>query len=56
MVEDPDNDEVIACAIAAEVSYIISGDRHLLNLLTHGSIKIVTAAQFIAISRESFGV
>lgn len=56
VVDDPDDDEVIACAIAAEVSYIISGDRHLLNLLTHGSIQIVTAAQFIAIRRESLGI
>jgi len=56
VVEYPDDDEVIACAIAAEVSYIISGDRDILNLLTHGSIQIVTAAQFIAIRIESFGV
>lgn len=30
--DDADDDEVIACAIAAKAHLIVSGDRHLLNL------------------------
>ena len=49
IVEDPDDDEVIACAIAANASYIVSGDRHLLALAVYNSIQILNAAQFMTL-------
>ena len=42
---DPHDDHVIAAAIAAKAKLIVSGDRHLLTLGTHESIRIVTPAE-----------
>ena len=45
---DPDDDEVIACAVAAAAVSIVSGDRDLLALKRHQEIEIITVAEFIA--------
>lgn len=45
--DDPDDDHVIACALAAQVDLIVSGDKHLLNLREHQGMPIVTAAQAV---------
>lgn len=42
---DPDDDAVLACAIAAQVDWIVSGDQDLLVLKQFEGIPIVTAAQ-----------
>lgn len=44
---DPDDDYVIACATAAQVDCIISGDTDLLTLKTHAGIPILSAAEFL---------
>lgn len=44
---DPDDDHVLACAMTAQVDYIISGDKDLLDLGIYQNIPIVNAAQFI---------
>ncbi len=49
VADDPDDDHVIAAAIAAQADLIVSGDRHLLALGTHAGIRIVTPAQALAI-------
>lgn len=49
VVRDPDDDQVIACAIAARADLIVSGDRDLLDLGEHRGIRIVTAAQAVRI-------
>ncbi|MFT3792942.1 MAG: putative toxin-antitoxin system toxin component, PIN family [Rudaea sp.] len=41
---DPDDDHVIACAVAARADAIVSGDRHLLDLGEHQGIAILSAA------------
>ncbi len=38
---DPDNNKILECAIACGASYIVSGDKHLLNLKEYGNIKII---------------
>jgi len=43
---DPDDDKFIACAVAARVRWVISGDTHLLSLRRYKSIRIVTPQQF----------
>jgi putative PIN family toxin of toxin-antitoxin system len=44
---DPDDDHVIACALAAKAQLIVSGDRDLLVLENVRDIAIVTPAQAI---------
>ncbi len=38
---DPDDDPVLACALAAAADLIVSGDAHLLNLKQFHGIQIV---------------
>lgn len=45
VLADPDDDHVLACALAAKAELIVSGDRHLLDLDEHQGIRIVTAAE-----------
>lgn len=49
VLSDPDDDEVLACAIAANAQLIVSGDRDLLSLKTFRGIPIVSAAEAIRI-------
>jgi putative PIN family toxin of toxin-antitoxin system len=44
IVRDPDDDHVIATALAARASLIVSGDRDLLDLGTFRDIRILNAA------------
>jgi uncharacterized protein len=43
---DPDDDKILACAIAAQADWIVSGDDHLLSLKRYKGIPIVTPRQF----------
>lgn len=45
--DDPDDDWVVACALAGKADYIVSGDQHLLALKQVDGIKIVSPAEFI---------
>ncbi len=42
---DPDDDEAIACAIAAAATLLVTGDRTLLALKIHQNVEIVSPAQ-----------
>lgn len=41
---DPDDDQVLAAALAAKADFIVSGDAHLLQLKSFLGIEIVTAS------------
>lgn len=43
VIADPDDDHVLACAIAVNADLIVSGDKHLLDLKRHQGIDIVNA-------------
>ena len=52
--EDPDDNRVLEAAVAADVSHIVTGDRHLLALESYERVEIVTPARFLAhLSLES---
>ena len=45
--EDPDDNRILECAVSCNADYIVSGDKHLLNLKEFRGIKIVKAKQFL---------
>ena len=45
IIQDADDDHIIAAAVAAEADLIVSGDIHLLALGTHQGVRIVTPAE-----------
>lgn len=47
IVEDPDDDKVIECAVAGDVDCIVSRDNHLLKLKRYKHIRIVTPEEFL---------
>jgi putative PIN family toxin of toxin-antitoxin system len=47
ITDDPDDDRILECAVAAEADAIVSGDRHLLRLGSFQSIPIKSSRQFL---------
>ena len=47
--EDPADNKFIECAAAAGAKYIISGDRHLLNLKVFKGIRILPPTDFLKV-------
>ncbi|PTL36848.1 putative toxin-antitoxin system toxin component, PIN family [Candidatus Methylomirabilis limnetica] len=46
LTDEPDN-RILECALLAEAKIIVSGDRHLLSLVCHEEIRILTLAGFL---------
>ena len=46
---DPKDDIVLECALAGKSNYIISGDKHLLDLKDFRGIKILTPKDFLSL-------
>ena len=44
--QDPDDDKILACGVAARAQWIVSGDEHLLMLKRYRRIRIVTPRAF----------
>jgi len=42
---DPDDDQVLACALAAQADAIVSGDKRLRNLKTYQDIPIISTTE-----------
>jgi putative PIN family toxin of toxin-antitoxin system len=47
ILADPDDDKVLACAIAAKATLIVSGDGHLLDLKGYKTIKIIPVNELL---------
>ena len=50
--DDPSDNKILACAVEGEVDFIISGDRHLIELKEFQGIPIVNPATFVAIIKR----
>jgi len=46
---DPDDNRVLACAIQAGADYVVSGDPHLVDLVTYQGIPILVPSSFLAV-------
>lgn len=47
ITDDPDDNPILACAIAGRADLIVSGDRHLLSLKEYEGIPIVRPMDFL---------
>jgi len=50
--EDPADNRVLECALTGGAAYIVSGDKHLLQLKKFGRVKIVRAKELLNILKE----
>ena len=46
---DPDDDKFLSCAVSGKVPYLISGDKHLLDMKTCMNIRIMSAHEFYSL-------
>jgi putative PIN family toxin of toxin-antitoxin system len=53
--DDPTDDMFLACAIEGEADFIVSGDRHLLEIGTYRGVPILTAAAFLETLERRMG-
>ncbi len=51
--EDPDDDHLLAVALEGRADFLVSGDRHVLDLGEFEGVRIVTPAEFLRILRRS---
>jgi uncharacterized protein len=47
VVDDPDDNGILECALSASATFVVSGDRHLLRLRKYKSIAIVSPREFL---------
>jgi putative PIN family toxin of toxin-antitoxin system len=52
VVDDPDDDRIIECALAGGSEYILTNDKALLRVGEYEGIKIMRTADFFALGRE----
>ena len=50
--DDPDDDAILACALAAQADYLVSGDMHLRRLKSYKGIQIVSPSEFHTILQQ----
>jgi predicted nucleic acid-binding protein len=47
IADDPDDDAVLACAVAAKIDLVVSEDPHLVKLVQYEGIPAVTPAEAV---------
>jgi predicted nucleic acid-binding protein len=51
VVRDPDDDKIVACAVAARAKYIVTRDKDSLSIGRHQDIAMVTPEAFLQLLR-----
>ncbi len=46
--KDPSDNKIIECALESKASFVISGDRHLLEIKEYKRIKIISPKEFLS--------
>lgn len=52
ITSDPDDNRILECAAESKAEFIISGDRHLLDLEQYRGIRIVTPSEYLRAIKE----
>jgi uncharacterized protein len=50
--EDPTDNRILECAVTGASDYLVSGDRHLLNIGQYQGFKIVSPAELVEIQAQ----
>ncbi len=50
---DPEDDQILACAVEGHADYVVSGDQDLLSLERYGEIPIISPAAFAGLLAAS---
>lgn len=53
--EDPSDNKFLICALEGRADYLVTGDKHLLNLGTYKGTKIISPKDFKSIIESDFG-
>jgi putative PIN family toxin of toxin-antitoxin system len=53
VLNDPDDDKFIECAVVCKADFIVSGDKHLLDMKEYQGIKILRAAEFLKVKNDN---
>jgi putative PIN family toxin of toxin-antitoxin system len=55
VIEDPSDNLVLDCAVAANAQYLVTGDAHLLRLQSYQRVAIITPQYFIEVLQGVHG-
>ena len=50
---DPDDDIFVLCALSAGANYLVTGDRHLLELGSYQTVEVVTVTEFLELMHDA---
>jgi putative PIN family toxin of toxin-antitoxin system len=50
--KDPDDDEVIACAVSVGADYLVTGDSDLKQIRSYGAVSIISPRSFEVLFKE----
>jgi predicted nucleic acid-binding protein len=50
--DDPDDNRILECAVAAGSDYLVSGDQDLLRLKRYAAIRMLSVPDFLVMERE----
>lgn len=53
ILEDPDDNVILSCAVEGRADYIVSGDKHLLQINEYDGIHILTPRQFLDVLKNN---